>query len=139
MSRSVTTIVGLGVVTALFMAIMSMFYLQQIPTKADMDRLREDIRTEHGLYLSATAPVSVDLLRPQTEGERTGLSISCTFRADIRKQARTVDLYLARIADSILTHPDWRGRIAFVTIRHVGDPQATVTRHAGQQQASQKG
>jgi len=138
-SRSVTTIVGLGVVTALFMAIMSMFYLQQIPTKADMDRLREDLRTEHGLYLSASAPVKVELIRPQADGERTGLSISCTFRADIRKQPRTVDLYLTRMADSVLTHPDWRGRIAFVTLRHVAEPRATVTRQAGGVQASRKG
>ncbi|HEX5137456.1 MAG TPA: hypothetical protein VFY93_10815 [Planctomycetota bacterium] len=131
MKSGITTIVGLGTVTALFLAIMSVFYLQQIPTKADLERLSDDIRNEHGLYLSAANRIVVRLLHPEKQGDRLGLRVECTLRADIRKRPETVNLYLGRIGDSILTHPDWRGKVAYVTVAHVGEPSATITRQEG--------
>jgi hypothetical protein len=127
----ITTIVGLGTVTALFMAIMSVFYLQQIPTKADLERLSDDLRNEHGLYLSAATRVVVKLVHPAKEGDRLGLQVACALRADIRQRPDTVNLYLGRIGDSILSHPDWRGKIAYVTVAHSTAPQLTVTRQEG--------
>jgi hypothetical protein len=131
LKSGITTIVGLGTVTALFMAIMSVFYLQQIPTKADLERLSDDIRNEHGLYLSAANRVVVRLIHPQKEGDRMGLRVECALRQDIRQRPETVTLYLGRIGDSILTHPDWRGKIAYVTVAHAGTPETTVTRQEG--------
>jgi len=131
LKSGITTIVGLGTVTALFMAIMSVFYLQHIPTKADLERLSEYIRNEHGLYLSAANRVVVRLIQPEKEGDHMGLRVECTLRTDIRKRPDTVNLYLGRIGDSILTHPDWRGKVAYVTVAHVGPPEATVTRQEG--------
>lgn len=131
MKSGITTIVGLGTVTALFMAIMSVFYLQQIPTKADLERLSDDIRNEHGLYLSAANRVVVRLIHPQKEGDRLGLRVQCSLRADIRQRPETVNLYLGRIGDSILAHPDWRGKIAYVNVVHAGSPDTTVTRQEG--------
>ena len=126
----VTTIVGLGIVTAIFMAVMSVFYLQQIPTAEDLDQLQGDLRREHGLYLSSSAPLKLDLVRPKDEGERTGLRIVCTMRPDIRKKPGAVEVYLARMAESVLLHPKWRGRIASVTVAHSGEGAPSVTRYA---------
>jgi hypothetical protein len=131
LKSGITTIVGLGTVTALFLAIMSVFYLQQIPTKADLERLSDDIRNEHGLYLSAANRVVVRLLHPQKEGDKLGLRVECALRADIRQRPETVNLYLGRIGDSILAHPDWRGKVAYVTVAHAAAPDATVTRQEG--------
>jgi len=129
--RGITTIVGLGIVTALFLAIMSVFYLQQIPTKADLERLADDLRHEHGLYLSAAAKLDVALLHPQEDKGITGLRISCALRPDIRQQPETVRVYLSRLADSILDHPEWRGRISHVTVIHAVPPELAVTRRPG--------
>ncbi len=136
MKSGITTIVGLGTVTALFMAIMSVFYLQQIPTKADLERLADDLRNEHGLYLSAATRVVVRLVQPEKEGDRLGLRVQCALRADIRQRPDTVNLYLGRIGDSILTHPDWRGKVAYVYVEHTADPELTVTRQEGATTAS---
>jgi len=125
-----STIVALGIVTAIFMAVMSMFYLQQIPTKGDLEGLEDNVRVEHGLYLSSAARIEISLLRPEQDGERTGVRVALTLRADIRKRPRSAELYLARIAESILVHPDWRGRIAFVTVVHAARPKVSVTRHS---------
>jgi len=116
--RSLTTIIGLGIVTAIFLAIMSMFYLQQIPTQEDLDRLEDDIRRQHGLYLSAAADIDVTLVRPEEEGARSGLRVVCTLRPDLQRKPTVINVYLTRIADGILAHPEWRGRIAFATIAH---------------------
>ncbi len=98
------------------MALMSMFYLQQIPTRADLERLEKDIRREHGLYLSAIAPIEVTLVRPGEDGGRSGLDIKVVMRADLRKHPQTIDLYLKRIAESVVEHPDWQGKITKVSV-----------------------
>jgi len=126
----VTTIVGLGIVTAIFMAVMSVFYLQQIPTAEDLEQLEGDLRREHGLYLSASAPLKMSLIRPQDDGERTGLKIVCTMRPDLRQRPGAVQVYLGRMADSVLHHPKWRGRIGYVTVAHSGENAPSVTRRA---------
>lgn len=130
MNKSLTTIVGLGIVTAIFMAVMSMFYLQQIPTQEDLNRLEDELRREHGIYLAAASPLDISLLHAEDDAERTGLRIECTMRVDLRKQPRAVELYLQRIADSVMDHPDWTGRIAYVTVAHAPPLTAVVTRHA---------
>jgi hypothetical protein len=132
--RSVTTILGLGIVTAIFMAIMSVFYLQQIPTKEDLRRLEDDLRREHGLYLAAAAPLELTLVRPD-DGSRAGVRVLCTLRPDIRRQEPTVALYLTRMAESVLKHPDWRGRLGFVTVHHAPPLTAEVTRFPAQASA----
>jgi len=132
----ITTIVGLGTVTALFLAIMSVFYLQQIPTKADLERLSDDIRNEHGLYLSAATRVKLQLIHPQKKEDHLGLRVQCALRADIRQRPETVRLYLGRIADSILSHPDWRGKVAYVVVSHIGPPEISVTLQEGAATAS---
>ena len=127
---SSTTIVALGIVAVLFMAIMSTFYLQQIPTQADLDRLGEDIRREHGLFLASVAPIDVTLHIPQTEEERTGVSVVLTLRPDLRKKASTIELYLDRIGESVLRHPDWKGRLGYVTVVHAPPLKHSRTIHA---------
>jgi len=132
LKSGITTIVGLGTVTALFLAIMSVFYLQQVPTKADLERLADDIRNEHGLYLSAATRVIVKLIPPQKEkGEKMGLTVACALRADIRQRPETLNLYLKRIGESILTHPDWHGKIGYVTVSHAQEPRVSVTCREG--------
>jgi len=133
---SVSTVVGLGIVTALFMAIMSVFYMQQIPSKADLARLESDIRNEHGLCLSTTAPLEVRLELPDGKGSRTGLNVSCVMRPDLRRRPEAVALYLERIADSVLANPDWQGRISRVTVEHVAEPKMSRTRGVDAPQAS---
>lgn len=130
MHRGITTIVGLGTVTALFLAIMSVFYLQQVPTKADLERLADDVRNEHGLYLSSATKVGVKLLMAQAEGQKNGLEVACSLRPDIRQRPETLRVYLLRIADSILSHPEWRGKIGYVTVVHGSEPKISATREA---------
>ena len=121
-NRSLTTIVGFGIVAAIFMAILSVFYLQQIPNKEDMARLETDLRREHSLFFDATAPIDIELVMPAREGDPIGVRISCTFRADVRKRPETVDVFLDRVGESALEHPDWRGRVGFAQVRHAPDP-----------------
>lgn len=121
MKSPLTTIVALGIVTALFLALMSMFYLQQIPTTEDLRRVEPEIRREHGLYLGASEPLRFAIVRHAREGERTGVRVVCTLRPDIQKRPSSVDNHLDRIGRTILDHPDLKGRISFVTVQH-SDP-----------------
>ena len=109
------------------MAILSVFYLRQIPNKEDIARLESDLRREHGLFFSATSPIKIELLMPEKEGNALGVKISCTFRRDLRKKPDVVDLFLDRIGESALEHPDWRGRVSFARVVHTPDPQRERT------------
>jgi hypothetical protein len=117
----------LGILSALFLAIMSTFYLQHIPNQADLDRLDTDLRNDFGLYLSSTTPLEMSLLPPPEGGGRLGVSVVCTMRPDIRKRPTSVRLYLNRIAETILSHPDWRGRVSSVTVAHAPPLEVRVT------------
>ena len=129
-SRSLTTVVGLGIAAALFLALMSMFYLQQIPGQDDLDRLEADLRREHGLFLASAAPVDISLLRPKGDQERTGVRVVCTMRPDIAKRPKTVEAYLDRIAESVLEHPNLKGRIAYARVEHAPPLEIGRTRWA---------
>ena len=87
-------------------------------------------RVELSIRPARAARIETSLLRPYEEGERTGVRVALTLRADIRKRPRSVETYLTRIAESILVHPEWRGRIAFVTVVHAARPKVSVTRFA---------
>lgn len=127
MNRSLTTIAAFGIVAAIFMAILSVFYLRQIPNKEDMARLEADLRREHSMFFDATAPIDIDLVMPAREGDPIGVRIACSFRADVRKRSETVDLFLERVGESALQHPDWRGRVAFARIVHTSAPERERT------------
>jgi len=113
---------GFGIVAAIFLAILSVFYLQQIPNKEDVARLETDLRREHSLFFDATAPIDIQLVMPEQEGQPIGVRIACTFRADVRKRPETVDIFLDRIGESALEHPDWRGRVGYAQVVHTPDP-----------------
>lgn len=123
-------IVGLGIVTAIFLAVMSMFYLQQVPSKADLQRLESDLRQEFGLCLSSAAPLQLSLVQPDKQGHHFAVDVVCTLRPDLRKRPTTVGIYLDRIAESILDHPDWRGKIDRVTVSHAPPLEVSRTRQA---------
>ncbi|MGH7163806.1 MAG: hypothetical protein ACREID_10010 [Planctomycetota bacterium] len=127
MRRSFATIAGLGLVACVVLAIMSVFYLQRIPKKGDIPTLQDDLRRQHGLCLSAIAPLEITEAPPRGEGRPSGLKVSCTMRPDIRDHEVLVDRYLGRIADSVLQHPAWRGRIEYVTVTHVAEGRAPRT------------
>ncbi len=132
MGKAVTTIVGLGVVTVVFMAVMSMFYLQNVPSKADLLRLETDLRDEFGMYLSAAAPMKLIFLEPEEEGRRIGVGVTCCLRPDLMKRPTTVSIYLDRMAESILSHPDWRGKVDLVTVSHAHPLTLSCTRRAAE-------
>jgi len=134
--RSATTIVGLGIVTALFLALMSMFYLQQIPTAEDLRRIDADLRREHGLYLTAADPIVMTLIRPGGTERKTGVRLVCTLRADIQKRPSSVANHLDRIAQSVLEHPDLKGRIGYVVATHPAPATCERTVRADRAQAS---
>jgi len=121
-NRSLTTIMGFGVVGAIFLAILSGFYLQQIPNKEDMARLATDLRQEHGYYFEAEAPVDVQLIMPEREGDPLGVRVACTFRTDVRKRPEAVDILLGRVGASVMQNPEWRGRVAYATVVHAAEP-----------------
>lgn len=129
-SRPLTTIVGLGIAAALFLALMSMFYLQQIPNQQDLERLEADLRREHGLFLASAAPLDIRLVMPEKDGERPGVGIVCTLRPDVVKRPEAVEAYLDRIADSVLEHPEFQGRVAWAKVSHSPPLQIARTRHA---------
>ena len=132
MSRSLTSIIALGVVSAIFMAIMSVFYRGQLPSQAELDSLEPIIRREHGIYLSSTAPVSLTLILPESEGVGVGVRLECALRPDIRRRPDSVDLHLDRIAETLLDSPELKGRINYVTAAHSAAPERSRTRHAAQ-------
>ena len=130
MNRSTTTIVALGILTAIFMAIMSVVYLGQIPTQADLDGLEPVLRRQHGIYLSSADPVELRLIMPQDEGDGIGVRVRCVLRPDLRRRAASVELHLGRIAQTVLESPELEGRIAYVTCEHATEPRLAATRHA---------
>jgi hypothetical protein len=121
--KSLSAIAGFGLLGAFFMALMSMFYLQQIPNKADIDRLRTDLKQEHGMILAAKAPLQVELVRTKKQGSRIGLRVVCALRPAVRRQKASVDTMLDQIGESVLQHADWKGRIRFVEVVHSASPQ----------------
>jgi len=125
--RASTSIIGFGIVAALFLAIMSTFYLQHIPNQGDLDRLETDLRNEYSLCLSATHPLEMTLHPPPGGTGRLSLEVVCTLRADLRRRPSSVRLYLDRMAASILDHPDLRGRIAFVSVAHAPPVEIRTT------------
>lgn len=128
MSKSLTTIVGLGLVTAIFMALMSMFYLQHVPNKADLAQLEGDLRTQFGMVLDTVAPMQMELLQPEHEGRRMGVRVVCTLRPDLRQRRRSVGLYLERMVQYIEKHPDWRGKVDLIMVAHTA-PMKMVRSH----------
>ncbi len=130
MGKSATTIIGFGVVTVVFMAIMSMFYLQNVPNKADLDRLEGSLRDEFGLYLASAKPLKLSFLEPEEEGRRIGVEVICSLRPDLMKRPTTVSIYLDRMAESILSHPDWRGKVDHVTVSHAHPLTLSCTRRS---------
>ena len=126
MRKSASTIVGFGIVTVVFMAIMSMFYLQHVPGKAELKTLEGTLRNEYGLYLASAAPMELSMLEPEAEGRRLGVEVICSLRPDLQKRPSTVSVYLDRMAESILRHPDWAGKIDLVTVSHA--PPLTLSR-----------
>ncbi len=135
MNRSLTSIIALGVVAAIFMAVMSVFYLGQLPSQAELDGLEPVIRREHGIYLSSTAPVSMTLILPDSEGVGVGVRLDCALRPDIRRRPGSVDLHLDRIAETLLESPELKGRIHYVTVAHSVKPERIRTRHAAEKRA----
>ena len=129
MNRSLSTIVGFGIVSAIFLAILSVFYLRQIPNKEDMARLETDLRRQHGFFFAATTPIEIKLLMPEQEGDALGVVITCTFRHDLRQKPDAIDLFLDRIGESALEHPDWRGRVGYARVVHTPDPARERTVH----------
>lgn len=105
------------------MALMSMFYLQQIPNKTDIERLGVDLKQEHAKVLAAQAPLEIKLVRTEKKGSRLGLRIVCSFRESIRSQKRAVDTMLDQIGSSALEHPNWKGRVRFVEVVHAVAPE----------------
>jgi hypothetical protein len=128
--RPLTSIAGLGVVGALFLAMMSMVYLGRIPGKEDVRLLEEDLRTLHGVYLSAVTPLKIQLVRSARKGEPKGLVIDCSVRADLARDDAVVAFHLDRIAQSALENRNWRGYLDYVTVNHAGPRAVTRTRHA---------
>lgn len=118
MGKPVQTIVAMGIICAMFLAMMSMIYLNQVPGKADLDRLETDLRNEFGTVLSATAPLRLAFLAPESEGRRRGIEVICVLRTDLRRRPTTVAIYLDRMALSVLDHPEWQGRVDLVKVRH---------------------
>jgi hypothetical protein len=117
-----TTIVALGIVGMLFMSLMSVFYLQQLPSKTDLSQVEGDVRRDHGLYLAANEPLKLVLVPPAKKGDGIGVEVTCTLRPDIRKKVESVDLHLARICETVLLHPAMNGRVTWVYAQHHGAP-----------------
>ena len=114
-----STIVGLGIASILFCAVMSTYYLQHLPNKADLERLEADLRQEFGLHLDSMSAMPMKLVaNDQAEDKRLGVEIICTMRPDLRRRPSTVSLYLDRIAAAVLDHPEWRGRISYCSVAH---------------------
>ena len=119
---------GFALIAAVMMALMSLFYLKQIPGKPEMDKLEAEMRKQHGSSLAAAEPIVMDIARAKKKGEKLGLKVTCVARKDLRKRGtRTVQNLLERLGRTALEHPDWKGRIGFVTLVHPEDPVMEIT------------
>ena len=120
-------IVGVGVVSMIFLSVMSTLYLSHLPTTADLKKLENHLRHEHGLYLSVAVPVKATFVNAESDSPG-GLKIRCSMRRDLERQPAAIDVHLKRIADSVLDHPDWRVYVRQVTVEHVGRITRSVTK-----------
>ena len=128
MRRTLSTVAGFGLFAAILMAMMSLFYLEQIPGKDKMEALEAELRREHGFYLASTDPIEMRLLVAEKRGEPMGLKVICATRMDLRKQGpRAVQGIMERIGRTALEHPDWRRRIGYVKLSHAGKPEVEIT------------
>ena len=119
---------GFGLFAAIMMAMMSLFYLEQLPGKDKMERLEAELRREHGFYLAATDPIEMKLLVAKKKGDPMGLKVTCATRMDLRKHGpRAVQGILERVGRSALEHPDWSRRIGYVKLSHAGKPEVEIT------------
>jgi len=114
--KSASSIVALGILACVFLAIMAGVYMGNLPNKEDLAALEERIRLEHGHCLSSTSRVEARLLPPEEGRSSLGVSLRVAMRPDLASQEGVVDAYLDRIGQSVLDQPDWRGRIGFVQV-----------------------
>jgi len=119
---------GFALIAAVMMALMSLFYLKQIPGKPEMDRLEAEMRQQHGSLLASAEPIAMEIARPKQKGQKLGLKVTCVARPDLRARGeRTVQSLLERLGRTALEHNDWKGRIGFVTLVHPEDPVIEIT------------
>jgi hypothetical protein len=128
---------GFGLVAVVFMAIMSAFYLKQLPGKAQMKRLKSDLNIEHGLYLEADSAIEAKLIPAKRDGGELGLRVSCSLRPEVCQRGKpTVDAVLARIGRSAIVHPSLKRTVDYVTVVHDGKPATERTIRSGEQDES---
>ncbi|MGQ0614450.1 MAG: hypothetical protein ACT4PV_12005 [Planctomycetaceae bacterium] len=127
MRRSLSSLVGMGLMGCIFLAVMSLVYLDRFKGKEDVARLEEELRMEHGLYLSALAPLTASLVEPSEKSKPRGLLIDCVLRANLTANEVVLRFHLDRIAQSVFTHPDWKGYLGYVTVSHKGPTPLTCT------------
>ncbi len=119
---------GFALIAAVMMALMSLFYLKQIPGKPEMDKLEAEMRRQHGSLLASSEPIGMEMAPPKQKGQKLGLKVTCVARPDLRGRGeRVVQKLLERLGRTALEHPDWKGRIGFVTLAHPEDPVIEVT------------
>ena len=117
---------GFGCLAAVFLALLSVFYLKQLPTQDDASRLASDLKIEHDFVLAANQPFEVELVRTREKGKRVGVRITCALRPGLTRNPKQVDLCLQRLGQSALIHPEWSGRIRYAEVVHAGLPERSL-------------
>ncbi|MHC4959317.1 MAG: hypothetical protein ACYTGN_13185 [Planctomycetota bacterium] len=113
----------MSLVALIFLALMSTVYLQHLPSKHDLETLRIEIKGEFGVLLKAGAPLELDLLEPEREGRRLGLEITCSFRKELRRNPKSIGVEMDRMAQMVMKHRKWRGKVDLVKVVHVSAPK----------------
>jgi len=114
----------------IFLALMSLVYLDRFKGKEDVAQLVEELRMEHALYLSAVAPLTATLIEPEAKGKPRGLAIDCVLRANLTANEAVLQFHLDRLAQSVFSHPDWKGYLGYVTVNHKGPTPFSCTHQA---------
>ena len=115
---------GFLLLGGVFLAILSAFYLKQIPGKEAVEALSRDLQMEFGHLLEADHPLEIKLVPPQRKGQQMSMRVRCVLRAKL--PLLTPDPHrdaLRQIGEVALRHPSWTGRVAFASVQNEASPK----------------
>ena len=115
---------GFLLLGGVFLAILSAFYLKQIPGKDAIEALSRDLRLEFRHVLEPEEPLEIKLVPAERKGQQMSLRVRCALREKLPfPTAEPHRDALRQIGEVALRHPAWKGRVAFVSVRNEAEPK----------------
>jgi hypothetical protein len=115
---------GFALLGGVFLAILSAFYLKQIPGKDDIEALSKDLQAQFGPFLEPEQPLEVKIVPAEREGQQMSIRVRCVLRQKLPLQtAEPQRDVLRQMGELTMIHPSWVGKVAFASIENQSDPK----------------